>query len=122
MTDRVQLMHQVWACVEQAFIVGDLDRVDVAELEPGRPDHLRAAGGGRPPGRRLLHVALDVVAVGSAFGLAASSRGFEGVVAMAAPLPLHGVMFLVGVPLLGYLASLCAAYLPQALTSYQGER
>jgi hypothetical protein len=78
--------------------------------------------GGRDVPPSWLHVALDVVAVGSAFGLAASSRGSEGVVAMAAPLPLHGVTFLVGVTLLGYLASLCAAYLPQALTSYQGER
>jgi hypothetical protein len=26
MTDRAQLMSQVWACVEQAFAAGDLDR------------------------------------------------------------------------------------------------
>jgi hypothetical protein len=26
MTDRAQLINQVWACVEQAFVVGDLDR------------------------------------------------------------------------------------------------
>ena len=31
MTDRVQLMHQVWACVEQAFIVGDLERAQALE-------------------------------------------------------------------------------------------
>ncbi len=69
-----------------------------------------------------LHVALDVVAAGSAFGFGVINRGPEGIVGMVAPLPLHGVTFLVGVGLLGYLASLCAAYLPQALGSYQGER
>ena len=26
MTDRIQLMNQVWACVEQAFVVGDMER------------------------------------------------------------------------------------------------
>lgn len=26
MTDRLQLRNQVWACVEQAFVVGDLER------------------------------------------------------------------------------------------------
>lgn len=26
MTDRAQLINQVWACVEQAFVVGDLER------------------------------------------------------------------------------------------------
>ena len=31
MTDRLQLMHQVWACVEQAFVVGDLDRARALE-------------------------------------------------------------------------------------------
>jgi hypothetical protein len=31
MTDRVQLMHQVWACVEQAFVVGDLERAQALE-------------------------------------------------------------------------------------------
>jgi hypothetical protein len=31
MTDRVQLMNQVWACVEQAFIVGDLGRAQALE-------------------------------------------------------------------------------------------
>ena len=31
MTDRVQLMQQVWACVEQAFIVGDLERAQALE-------------------------------------------------------------------------------------------
>ena len=31
MTDRVQLKHQVWACVEQAFIVGDLERAQALE-------------------------------------------------------------------------------------------
>jgi hypothetical protein len=31
MTDRVQLMNQVWACVEQAFIVGDLERAQALE-------------------------------------------------------------------------------------------
>jgi hypothetical protein len=31
MTDRVQLMHQVWACVEQAFIVGDIERAQALE-------------------------------------------------------------------------------------------
>jgi hypothetical protein len=25
-TDHAQLMNQVWACVEQAFVVGDLER------------------------------------------------------------------------------------------------
>jgi hypothetical protein len=69
-----------------------------------------------------LHVALDVVAAGSAFGFGVINRGPEGIVGMAAPLPLHGITFLMGVSLLGYLASLCAAYLPQALASYQGER
>lgn len=31
MTDRVQLMNQVWACVEQAFVVGDLERARALE-------------------------------------------------------------------------------------------
>lgn len=31
MTDRAQLMHQVWACVEQAFVVGDLERAIALE-------------------------------------------------------------------------------------------
>jgi hypothetical protein len=31
MTDHVQLMHQVWACVEQAFVVGDLERAQALE-------------------------------------------------------------------------------------------
>jgi hypothetical protein len=31
MTDRVQLMNQVWACVEQAFLVGDLERAQALE-------------------------------------------------------------------------------------------
>ena len=31
MTDRLQLMQQVWACVEQAFIVGDLERAIALE-------------------------------------------------------------------------------------------
>jgi len=69
-----------------------------------------------------LHVVLDVVGAGSAFGFAAIGRGPESIVGIAAPLPLHGVTFLMGVSLLGYLAFLCAAYLPQALISYQGER
>jgi hypothetical protein len=30
-TDRVQLMQQVWACVEQAFVVGDLERAIALE-------------------------------------------------------------------------------------------
>ena len=69
-----------------------------------------------------LHVALDVAAAGSALGFAAIGRSSEGIVGIAARLPLRGVTFLVGVSLLGYLAFLCAAYLPQALTSYQGDR
>ena len=31
MTDRVQLINQVWACVEQAFVVGDLERAQALE-------------------------------------------------------------------------------------------
>ena len=31
MTDRLQLMNQVWACVEQAFVVGDLERAQALE-------------------------------------------------------------------------------------------
>lgn len=31
MTDRLQLRNQVWACVEQAFVVGDLDRARALE-------------------------------------------------------------------------------------------
>jgi hypothetical protein len=31
MTDRAQLMNQVWACVEQAFVVGDLERARALE-------------------------------------------------------------------------------------------
>lgn len=31
MTDRVQLRNQVWACVEQAFVVGDLERARALE-------------------------------------------------------------------------------------------
>ena len=31
MTDRTQLTHQVWACVEQAFVVGDLERAQALE-------------------------------------------------------------------------------------------
>jgi hypothetical protein len=31
MTDRVQLMNQVWACVEQAFVVGDMERARALE-------------------------------------------------------------------------------------------
>lgn len=31
MTDRAQLIHQVWACVEQAFIVGDFERARALE-------------------------------------------------------------------------------------------
>lgn len=31
MTDRTQLIHQVWACVEQAFVVGDLERARALE-------------------------------------------------------------------------------------------
>ena len=31
MTDRAQLIDQVWACVEQAFVVGDLDRARALE-------------------------------------------------------------------------------------------
>lgn len=31
MTDRAQLMNQVWACVEQAFVVGDLERACALE-------------------------------------------------------------------------------------------
>ena len=31
MTDHVQLMNQVWACVEQAFVVGDLERAQALE-------------------------------------------------------------------------------------------
>ena len=31
MTDRVQLINQVWACVEQAFVVGDLERARALE-------------------------------------------------------------------------------------------
>jgi hypothetical protein len=69
-----------------------------------------------------LHVALDAIAVASAFGFAAMSGGSDGIVGIAAPLPLSGVTFLVGVGLLGYLASLCAAYLPQAMSSYHGQR
>ena len=31
MTDRAQLINQVWACVEQAFVVGDLERACALE-------------------------------------------------------------------------------------------
>ena len=31
MTDRTQLMNQVWACVEQAFVVGDMERACALE-------------------------------------------------------------------------------------------
>ncbi len=31
MTDRAQLTNQVWACVEQAFVVGDLERARALE-------------------------------------------------------------------------------------------
>lgn len=31
MTDRAQLINQVWACVEQAFVVGDLERAQALE-------------------------------------------------------------------------------------------
>jgi hypothetical protein len=31
MTDRTQLMNQVWACVEQAFVVGDMERAVALE-------------------------------------------------------------------------------------------
>lgn len=31
MTDRAQLMNQVWACVEQAFVVGDMERARALE-------------------------------------------------------------------------------------------
>ena len=31
MTDRAQLMNQVWACVEQAFVVGDIERARALE-------------------------------------------------------------------------------------------
>ena len=31
MTDRLQLMNQVWACIEQAFVVGDLERARALE-------------------------------------------------------------------------------------------
>ena len=31
MTDRLQLRNQVWACVEQAFVVGDLERARALE-------------------------------------------------------------------------------------------
>ena len=31
MTDRAQLINQVWACVEQAFVVGDLERARALE-------------------------------------------------------------------------------------------
>ena len=31
MTDRAQLMNQVWACVEQAFVVGDIERAQALE-------------------------------------------------------------------------------------------
>jgi hypothetical protein len=31
MTDRRQLINQVWACVEQAFLVGDLERAQALE-------------------------------------------------------------------------------------------
>jgi hypothetical protein len=31
MTDRTQLINQVWACVEQAFVVGDLERAIALE-------------------------------------------------------------------------------------------
>ena len=31
MTDRRQLINQVWACVEQAFVVGDFDRARALE-------------------------------------------------------------------------------------------
>jgi hypothetical protein len=30
-TDHAQLMNQVWACVEQAFVVGDLQRAEALE-------------------------------------------------------------------------------------------
>jgi len=69
-----------------------------------------------------FHVVLDLVAAGSAFGVAATSPGSPGMVVLAAPLPMHGISFVAGVGLLGYLAFLCAAYLPQALTSYHGQR
>ena len=31
MTDRAQLINQVWACVEQAFVVGDLERAQALD-------------------------------------------------------------------------------------------
>lgn len=91
-------------------------------LLSGRPSESCGCAGDRDVPPSWLHVGLDAAAAGSAFGFAVSGRGAPGIVGVAAGLPLHGISFLVGVVLLGYLSFLCAAYLPSALTSYQGRR
>jgi len=68
-----------------------------------------------------FHVGLDLAAAASAFGYAATHPAIGSIFSAAARLPLHGVSFVVGVGLLGYLSTLCAAYLPGALESYQGQ-
>jgi hypothetical protein len=87
-----------------------------------RPHESCGCAGDRDVPPSWLHVALDAAGAASAAGFAATSRAGTGILGAAAPLPLHGISLLVSVVLLGYLAFLCAAYLPQALAAYQGSR
>jgi hypothetical protein len=65
----------------------------------------------------LLHVALDLVAAGTSFAVAAAGPP-RGVLAEAGDLPFRGVPLLAGIILIAYLAYLVAAYLPTSFWSY----
>jgi hypothetical protein len=64
----------------------------------------------------LLHVALDLVAAGTSFAVAAGPP--RGALAEAGDLPFRGVPLLAGIILIAYLAYLAAAYLPTSFWSY----
>lgn len=67
-----------------------------------------------PP--NVPHLALDAAAAASAAVIAFGPP--PGVVAFAGSLPFGGAAFVLGTILIGYLAYLCAAYLPEVFWSY----
>jgi hypothetical protein len=64
----------------------------------------------------LLHVALDLVAAGTSFAVAAGPP--RGVLAEAGDLPFRGAPLLAGIILIAYLAYLAVAYLPTSFWSF----
>lgn len=68
-----------------------------------------------------LHVAMNLVVVAVAIGVAATA-GSEptGVMRFAADTPLAGVPFVFGVLLIAWLSMLVVAYVPSLFASYQG--